>query len=154
MAENLQIRPADDLDLSVTQKSAVRFACMQALSQTVQQDSLSFYSHRAKAFLKSNFDCQKSMNSQDFSEQSMSKKSNCSHEITGLRQQGNTTAKEMGHNFANYSTTVHRGAFCQFLFRWIYYCHSSKSTGKETGKTHLGAVIVIIFTPNALDMTG
>ena len=28
MAKNLQIRPADDLDLSVTQKSAVRFACM------------------------------------------------------------------------------------------------------------------------------
>ena len=35
---------------------------------------------------------------------------------------------------------VHRGAFCQFPFRWIYYCHSSKSTGKESGKTHLCAV--------------
>ena len=35
--------------------------------------------------------------------------------------------------------TVHRGAFFQFLFRWIHYCHSSKSTGKETGKTHLCA---------------
>ena len=23
------------------------------------------------------------------------------------------------------------GAFCQFPFWWIYYCHSSKSTGKE-----------------------
>ena len=33
------------------------------------------------------------------------------------------------------STALHRGAFCQFLFRWIYYCHSSKSTGKETGKS-------------------
>ena len=33
--------------------------------------------------------------------------------------------------------TSHRGAFCQFPFRWIYYCHSSKSNGKETGKTHL-----------------
>ena len=22
---------------------------------------------------------------------------------------------------------VHRGAFCQFPFQWIYYCHSSKS---------------------------
>ena len=21
-------------------------------------------------------------------------------------------------------TLLHRGAFCQFLFRWIYYCHS------------------------------
>ena len=25
-------------------------------------------------------------------------------------------------------------------FRWIYYCHSSKSTEKETGKTHLCAL--------------
>ena len=25
--------------------------------------------------------------------------------------------------------TVHRGAFCQFPFRWIHYCHISKSTG-------------------------
>ena len=32
--------------------------------------------------------------------------------------------------------TLHRGAFCQFLFRWIYYCHSSKFTGKKTGRTH------------------
>ena len=39
-----------------------------------------------------------------------------------------------------WSSTVHRGAFCQFPFRWIYYCHSSKSTGKETGKKHLCAV--------------
>ena len=36
--------------------------------------------------------------------------------------------------------SVHRGAFCQFPLRWIYYCHSSKSTGKEIGKTHLCAV--------------
>ena len=36
---------------------------------------------------------------------------------------------------------MHRGVFCQFPFRWIiYYCHSSKSTGKETGKTHLCAM--------------
>ena len=35
---------------------------------------------------------------------------------------------------------LYRGAFFQFLFWWIYYCHSSKSTGKETGKTHLCAV--------------
>ena len=33
--------------------------------------------------------------------------------------------------------TVHKGAFCQFPFRWIYYCHSNKSTGKEPGKMHL-----------------
>ena len=31
----------------------------------------------------------------------------------------------------------HRGAFCQFPFRWIYYYGSNESTGKETGKTHL-----------------
>ena len=37
--------------------------------------------------------------------------------------------------------TVHIGAFCQFTFWWIYYCHSIKSTGKETGKTHLCAVV-------------
>ena len=36
---------------------------------------------------------------------------------------------------------MHRGAICQFLFRWIYYCHSSKSTGKKTGKTHLCALV-------------
>ena len=32
---------------------------------------------------------------------------------------------------------MHRGAFYQFSFRWIYYYGSNKSTGKETGKTHL-----------------
>ena len=30
-----------------------------------------------------------------------------------------------------------RGVFSQFPFRWIYYYGSNKSTGKETGKTHL-----------------
>ena len=33
--------------------------------------------------------------------------------------------------------TVHRGAFCHFPFRWIYYYGSNKSTRKETGKKHL-----------------
>ena len=37
-------------------------------------------------------------------------------------------------------TALHRGAFCQFSFWWIYYCHSSKSIGKETGKTQLCAL--------------
>ena len=32
---------------------------------------------------------------------------------------------------------VHRGAICQFPFQWIYYYGMNKSTGKETGKTHL-----------------
>ena len=35
---------------------------------------------------------------------------------------------------------MHKGAFCLFPFQWTYYCHSSKSTGKETGKTHLCAL--------------
>ena len=36
--------------------------------------------------------------------------------------------------------TLHRGAFCQFPFRRIYYYSSNKSTGKEIGKTHLCAL--------------
>ena len=32
-----------------------------------------------------------------------------------------------------------RGAFCQFIFRWVYHYGSNKYTGKETGKTHLCA---------------
>ena len=36
--------------------------------------------------------------------------------------------------------TLHRGAFCQFSFRCIYYCHCSKSIRKKTGKTHLCAL--------------
>ena len=32
---------------------------------------------------------------------------------------------------------MHRGAFCQFPFRWIYFYGSNKFTGKETGKMHL-----------------
>ena len=44
-------------------------------------------------------------------------------------------------NFSNMNTVpVHRGAFCQIPFRWIYYYGSTKSTGKETGKTNLCAV--------------
>ena len=39
---------------------------------------------------------------------------------------------------------LQRGAFCQFSFRWIYYCHSSKSTGKEIGKMHLCAVYCFV----------
>ena len=32
------------------------------------------------------------------------------------------------------------GAFCQYLFRWIYYYGSNKSTRKETGKRQLCAL--------------
>ena len=35
----------------------------------------------------------------------------------------------------------HRGAFCQFPFRLIYYYGSNKSTGKKTGRTHLCALV-------------
>ena len=35
---------------------------------------------------------------------------------------------------------AYRGAFFQFLFRWIYYYDSNKSTGKKTGKMHLCAL--------------
>ena len=36
--------------------------------------------------------------------------------------------------------TLHRGAFCHFPFRWIYYYESNKSTGEKTGQTHLCAL--------------
>ena len=32
---------------------------------------------------------------------------------------------------------LHKGTIWQFPVQWIYYCHSYKSTGKKTGKTHL-----------------
>ena len=40
---------------------------------------------------------------------------------------------------------LHRGAFLQFPFRRIYYYGSNKSTGKETGKSHLCALCDIFF---------
>ena len=33
-------------------------------------------------------------------------------------------------NTRRHLTTLHRDAFCQFPFRWIYYYNSNKSTGK------------------------
>ena len=44
-----------------------------------------------------------------------------------------------------FPTTLQRGAFCQFPFRWIYYCLSSKSTGKETDKTHICSLVGTIL---------
>ena len=48
----------------------------------------------------------------------------------------------------------HRGlrdAFCQFPFRWIYYCHSNKSIGKETGKMHFcGGLLYILWKGSLL----
>ena len=35
---------------------------------------------------------------------------------------------------------LHRYAFCQFPFLWIYYNGSNKSTGKETDKSHFCAL--------------
>ena len=43
--------------------------------------------------------------------------------------------------FSNFGIAVHRGAFCQFPFRWIYYYGSNKFTGKETEKMHLCAMV-------------
>ena len=39
-----------------------------------------------------------------------------------------------------FTLSMHRSAFCPFPFRWIYYCHSSKSIVKETGKMHFCAM--------------
>ena len=36
---------------------------------------------------------------------------------------------------------MHRGALCQFPFRWIYCCGINESTGKDTGKMHLCAMV-------------
>jgi hypothetical protein len=66
--------------------------------------------------------------------------------ITEIDDQEFDTMKEEEKSYINrlfsiyYFVAVHRGAIYQFLFRWIYYCHSTKSTGKKTGKTHLCAV--------------
>ena len=61
-----------------------------------------------------------------------------------------STVNEYGLNWTGWAfralfTTLHRGAFCQFPFRWIDYCHSSKSIGKEIGITHLCALGYIIY---------
>ena len=36
---------------------------------------------------------------------------------------------------------MHRSAFCQLPFPWIYYWYSTKSTGKESGKMQLCAMV-------------
>ena len=53
--------------------------------------------------------------------------------------------------FLHLFNPLHRGAICQVLFRWIYYCHSSESTGKKTGKTHLCALCTTcrLFIPSS-----
>ena len=67
------------------------------------------------------------------------------HPISILLEQLRTQETWKGTKSAQEPTlarcTMHRGAFWQLPFRWIYYCHSSKSTGKETGKTHLCAMV-------------
>ena len=52
---------------------------------------------------------------------------------------------------------LHRGAICEFLFRWIHYCHSSKSTGKKTYKIHVCALVIMarvwyIFNHNSISL--
>jgi hypothetical protein len=41
----------------------------------------------------------------------------------------------------HYIQNWHNAQWCQFPFRLIYYCGSNKSTGKESGKTHLCALV-------------
>ena len=49
--------------------------------------------------------------------------------------------KGIGTQYDYYSFhTLHRGAFCQSSFWWIYYYDSNKSTRKEIGKSHLCAL--------------
>ena len=48
-------------------------------------------------------------------------------------------------------SSAHRCLFCQFLFQWIYYCYSSKSTRKKTGKTHLCAMQYLEEVPKMQD---
>ena len=38
-------------------------------------------------------------------------------------------------------SSLPRGVFCQFPFRWIYYYGRNESTGKKTGKTYLCALL-------------
>ena len=40
---------------------------------------------------------------------------------------------------------LHRVAFCQFIFRWIYYCHSSKSAAPERKLAKRSSVHVQCF---------
>ena len=55
------------------------------------------------------------------------------------------SAKRLRNHFiflihCTHNTGLHMGAICQFLVYWIYYCHSSKSTGKKADKLHLCAL--------------
>jgi hypothetical protein len=40
---------------------------------------------------------------------------------------------------------LHRGAFCQFPFQWIYFYGSNKSTRKKTDKMHLCALFKFFY---------
>jgi hypothetical protein len=44
------------------------------------------------------------------------------------------------HNKSCFPNPIHKDTICQLPVRWIYYCHSSESTGEKTGKTHLYAM--------------
>ena len=72
-------------------------------------------------------------------------------QITNLSKRNKSQSKS---HLTNPGLTMHRGAFCQFPFRWIYYYGSNKSTGKETGKTHLCALycakVVSIIDPTLI----
>ena len=55
---------------------------------------------------------------------------------SGVNENSKVTSKRLWL----YCGPLHRGAIGQFPVRWIYYCHSSESTGKEIGKTYLCAL--------------
>ena len=53
----------------------------------------------------------------------------------------------------NLDKPQHRGAFCQFPFRWIYFYGSNKSTGKYTGKMHLCGLVRQLQVCNNFHLT-
>ena len=75
---------------------------------------------------------------QDKSSIKSKKSSSSSNSEHGTENDEADTGNGLRHSI--YIRTVHRGAFCQFSFRWIHYYGSNKSTGLETGKSHICAV--------------
>ena len=61
------------------------------------------------------------------------------HIMTTLKKlniKTNKVTKNQSGTNKNNNKPMHRGAFCQFPFRWIYYYGSNKSTRKKTDITH------------------
>ena len=67
--------------------------------------------------------------------------------VAGKKKSGNSICALLTHILKVFVVVrsfsirpLHRDVFCLFPFWWIYYCHSSQSTGKESGKTNLCAL--------------